>query len=531
MIQALDLVIEAGAWELAPPVSGEPAPGDVDPATQDHGIPVIVTAEDLEKFIWDTFQIRISKHACCPAKGHRSPWEAFCYAYFADGPVCVWKASRGFGGKSFMLSLLAQVEAITLHADVKVLGGSGDQSKRVLHYTELLWELPSAPRHVLANEPGARVTKLVWGNTIEALMASTKSVRGPHPQRLRLDEIDEMQLKVLNAAAGQTMSKGWVKSQTVMSSTHHYPQGTFTQKLQEAADKGWPVFEWCYRANLESNGGWLPDSEIARKQIEVPTSMWTVEYEGQEPSAEGRAFDTEAVKAMFQEGRTCVLADGTVVVAALEEQAAPGGTYGTGADWARKVDYTAIGTLRRDVKPMTLVAIKRGHRRPWPTMIQWLSDILARFPGRNRHDRTGLGDVVHDFAKLSEDDGVIMVGRDRADLLSEYVSGVERGEVIVPWPDILDDSDQAKAIRVMKKEHEYATVEDLYGSDKGKLPDTVAMGALAYKAAKVPPAVGGTREPTPDPKSILQTGIQTGRMSGYMGLGRRRPLDPNRGRG
>lgn len=493
-----DTVVEETIFDLAPPSADSALPA----AAGGWVTPVIETEDDLEAFLWDTFQVRISKHECCPDKGHTSPWKAFCYAFFARGPVCIWKASRGFGGKSYMLSLLAQTEAITLRADVKILGGSGEQARRVLKYTEDLWTLPTAPTHLLDGEPGSRSTKLTTGNTIEALMASTTSVRGPHPQRLRMDEIDEMKLKILNAAAGQTMSKGWVMSNTVLSSTHHYPQGTFTAKLQEAADKGWPVFEWCYRANLESNGGWLPDAEVERKRIEVPAQMWDVEYEGQEPSAEGRAIDTEAVKRMFEQRGD------------LEPEPEPGHLYGTGGDWARKVNHTVIITLKRSVKPIKLVWIKRGQRRPWPTMIGWFKDQWQRFGGTNRHDRTGLGDVVHDFAGVSEDDGVIMVGRDRQDLLSEWFTAIENGEVWVPWPDPTDDSEEARAIRVMAKEHEYITVDDAYG--KGKLPDTVSAGALAYRACKGVIAAGAVKDPEPpEGGSPLQQGFQRGRLSGF----------------
>jgi hypothetical protein len=122
------------------------------------------------------------------------PWEAFCDAYFARSPVTVWKASRGFGGKSQTLALLGNVEAATLRADVNVLGGTGQQSERVLEAMDRFWKHPTAPRDLLASEPAKKETRFVWGNVIRALMASTASVRGPHPQRLRMDEVDEMDL-------------------------------------------------------------------------------------------------------------------------------------------------------------------------------------------------------------------------------------------------------------------------------------------------------------------------------------------------
>ena len=84
------------------------------------------TDRDLLAFVEETFGVRIPAVACCPE--HVAPAQAFCDAYFSRASVAVWKASRGFGGKSTLLALLALTEAITLQADVTVLGGSAQQS-------------------------------------------------------------------------------------------------------------------------------------------------------------------------------------------------------------------------------------------------------------------------------------------------------------------------------------------------------------------------------------------------------------------
>jgi hypothetical protein len=69
---------------------------------------------------------------------------------------------------------------------------------------------------------------MVWGNRIVALMASTKSVRGPHPQRLRLDEVDEIKQGDPGRRPGPADGKGGIKSHVVGASTHQYPDGTMT---------------------------------------------------------------------------------------------------------------------------------------------------------------------------------------------------------------------------------------------------------------------------------------------------------------
>lgn len=425
---------------------------------------------DLLAYVRETFGVVIPNKRVC--QGHRAPAEAFCDAYFARSPVSIWKGSRGFGGKSFTLGLLSVTEACTLAADVTVLGGSGQQSARVLEGMSRLWASASAPRHLLAGDPGQRVTRFRDGQMITALTASQTSVRGPHPQRLRLDEVDEMTLPILEAAQGQPMDRGTVRAQTVMSSTHQYPDGTMTEMLKRAIEKGWPVYEWCWRETLEPHG-WLALSQVERKRNEISAQMWDTEYDLQEPSSEGRAIDTEAVARMFR--RDLGEAKGASGDVLIFEEYAPEGRYAHGSDWARKKDFTIILTLRVDVAPMRVVAFTRTQRRPWPQMVGLLDQRIEQYGGLYAavHDGTGIGDVIAGYLE-GEAEPFIMQGRGRSDLLSEYISAIERDEIAAPF------------IEAMESEHKYATVDDVYGA--GHLPDTLAAGALAYRASKSVPS-------------------------------------------
>lgn len=203
----------------------------------------IADDESLREFVRLAWGVKIPDVQVC--SDHTTPWRAFADAYFARNRVAVWKASRGFGGKSFMLALLGLTEAATLKADVNILGGSGEQSENVHKYAKRFWDYEGAPSNLLASDPLKRETRLAWGNVIKALLASSRSVRGPHPQKLRLDEVDEMELSIFDAAMGQAMSKNGIAAQTVISSTHQHADGTMTEVLKRAAEKGWPVYEWC----------------------------------------------------------------------------------------------------------------------------------------------------------------------------------------------------------------------------------------------------------------------------------------------
>lgn len=414
----------------------------------------------LKLFLSHGFGVRIPDNAVCP--GHTSPWRAFCEAYFARQRVGVWVASRGLGGKSFLLAMLGLVEALTLKADVTILGGSGEQSKRVHDYMTKAWNYPGAPRHLLASDPLKMETTFTWGNTIRALLASQSSVRGPHPQRLRLDEADEADMPIVTAALGQPMSKGGVPAQTVLSSTHHHPDGTMTEILKMAAERSnWIVHEWCYRESMEPHG-WLSADEVAAKRNDVTEQMWHIEYELQAPSAEDRAIQPECVERMFDAALGVYAGRNGEYIEV--EPPRPGARYTTGADWARSQDWSVILTLRTDCAPARLVAFERLGRQPWPTMVQRFEARLARYRGLAQHDATGLGDVVGGYLTKPAF-GVHLTGKLRADLFSSYINLIEQGSIRCP------------KIQFMYGEHLYAKYGDLYG--RGHPPDSFVAGALA----------------------------------------------------
>ena len=420
---------------------------------------------ELKALLKKSFNVVIPDVQVC--QNHTTPFRAFADAYFARHGVTVWKASRGLGGKSFLLALLGHTEAITLAADVTILGGSGEQSIRVLEYLQTF---------AGDEENTSRRTVYSTGGRVTALMASSKSARGPHPQRMRLDEVDEMELLILDAAMGQPMSSPAIPKQTVMSSTHHYADKTFTEVLRRASEKGWPLYEWCYKETSVQPDGWLTQAEVESKRGEVTNAMWLAEYDLQEPSPEGRAILPEAVDACFRAelGEYAGEMGREITI----EEPVKGATYATGADWAKKKDHTVIDTLRTDVRPMRRVAWSRYQRMSWPMMIGKFDARVARYPGPACHDATGLGDVVDDYQE-ADARGIVLSGQTRADVFTKYIAAIE------------DKAIESALIRYCEGEHRYCTNEDLMGGKKGHPPDSFVAGAMAYRASQRP-------EPEPD---------------------------------
>ena len=176
--------------------------------------------------------------------------------------------------------------------------------------------------------------------------------------------------------------------------------------------------------------------------------MWAVEYELQEPSAEGRAIDPAAVERMFDADLgTHILAGDLAHIwrgqpGPPAERAWPdpaGGWYCIGVDWAQKRHHTAAVAVRCDTTPLQVVAAYRTQRRSWEVMTEKVGALLDEYPGPAAHDATGVGSAIGDFPALTPHDqlqGVTLVGRVRTDLFRNYIEAIERHEIVCPRIDV-----------------------------------------------------------------------------------------------
>lgn len=278
---------------------------------------------------------------------------------------------------------------------------------------------------------------------------------------------DEMDLGIFDSAMGQTMAYAGVPAQTVCSSTHQYPDGTMTEILKRAAEKGWPVFHWCYQESMAPPAGWLDPAEVERKRNEVTSLMWETEYELQEPSVEGRAIDAEAVRDLFDERLGVYPGTPGKQIVRIK----PGGDreFYHGADWAKAKDWSVLHSMWANPKgPDVLAAWCRVGRIPWPQIIKLFNDRVERYGGPSCHDATGVGEVCADYLEIDSEGVDFRLKKQRDEMLSNYIAAIERREMKYP------------KIAALETEHKYATWADVYGS--GHLPDSISAGALAQRA-------------------------------------------------
>lgn len=198
-------------------------------------------AEELLDFIQIFWGIHIPRAKVCP--DHTPPAEYVTAAFFEDVQDCICWANRS-GGKTFNGAMVTWLDSLFKPGcETKILGGSGEQSLRMYEHMKAF--ITSPFQHLLEGEALRARTHLINSSNIQILTASTKSVRGPHPQKLKLDEVDEFEDKIYEAALLIPKSAKGIKSSVHMYSTMHKTYGLMNRVITEAAENGCRVFKWC----------------------------------------------------------------------------------------------------------------------------------------------------------------------------------------------------------------------------------------------------------------------------------------------
>ncbi len=208
----------------------------------------IHTPEELNDVLQYGLGIVIPSHVM--VEGHSSPFDALSEVFFETLPNQFWWANRT-GGKSFNLGLLAWLEGqFKNRCSARILGAVFEQSEKSYKALKDVIEENPVLKPSIQYGPTMRRTKWRNKSDVEVLTASVKQVRGPHPQKLRLDEIEEFDPVIFEASLSQTRTAYDVKASTLMASTHHKISGIVDYVLIDLIEKRkvvklskWGVFE------------------------------------------------------------------------------------------------------------------------------------------------------------------------------------------------------------------------------------------------------------------------------------------------
>lgn len=277
------------------------------------------TKESLWHYISYFYGLRIPRASVC--KGHCAPFDYISGSFFGElGDVLVW-ANRG-GGKTENGAVLTLLDSIfRSNCSTRILGGSLDQSLKMYKYIKE--KLGRGFEDHLEREPTKRETKFLNGSTIEVLTQSPRSVRGPHVQRLRCDEIDEFNPEVWDAVQFVTTSSEDIKATFEGLSTMHKPYGIFQEAVESGAYKVlkfcvWETIEKCQdyscsrcplsercQGKARNSDGFIPIGDIIRIYNRSSDESWISEEENKRPSFRGRVYKVFKDEEVENGGHIC----------------------------------------------------------------------------------------------------------------------------------------------------------------------------------------------------------------------------------
>lgn len=223
------------------------------------------TPEELHEWIVKHLGVNVPRGPVL--EGHTAPFEYLRWAFFGgDGPRdCVVWANRG-GGKTYLGAVATLLDLVFRPGiEVRVLGGSLEQSRRMLAHLRRLFDAGTHPE--LAALVKGRMTErrlaLTNGSEVELLAASQTSVRGTRVQKVRCDEVDLFDPEIWEAVQLTTRSKvidvqglgrHTIHGSVECLSTMHEPHGVMHALVKEARAGRRALFRWGVVDVLERCG-------------------------------------------------------------------------------------------------------------------------------------------------------------------------------------------------------------------------------------------------------------------------------------
>lgn len=213
-----------------------------------------VARKDRRLLDWIGFATHLRLSHCDVCRGHVAPGNYF-EKLFIDRPALALVHGPRGGGKSYLSALDSHLTS-RWHPghQTRILGGSKGQSEQI--YLALR-ELSG-----LRGEEGdgeLSIKKLLSdraiynnGSEVKILAASSTGVRGPHVPSLKLDEVDEIDPELREAAMGMSMNRqDGLRASVVMTSTWHRLGGPMADLVDRASAGEFPLYTFCIFEVLE----------------------------------------------------------------------------------------------------------------------------------------------------------------------------------------------------------------------------------------------------------------------------------------
>jgi len=262
--------------------------------------------DDLIFYVKEFLGFEYPKKAFC--SHHDAPSQIMCDAFFERVSFLLLWANRT-GGKTQLVALLNHLDSMFRGPlEIVTAGAALDQSHKGYQYFLKSFEHPLLKPYI-GNSIQSR-TDLTNQSSVQIITGSYKGFNGPHPAKVRIDEVELMEWLILEEGLNMSKSTKTARAQDVLSSTRKFSRGTVQRLLDEKDERGLSVKSYCIwdiveRCERECHGdkkygdcpiyhlcsgkahegmGWYPIHDLIKKGMNLTKSTFEAQWENKRPS-------------------------------------------------------------------------------------------------------------------------------------------------------------------------------------------------------------------------------------------------------
>jgi hypothetical protein len=214
------------------------------------------TPEQVEKIsrVAAYFGLKVPTRPVC--RGHTAPGYFLARWVYDRPPLSLVHGPRG-GGKSLLRGFADYLLAVEHKGlGVRILGGSLAQATQIYDALALFEKRAKERNAGLCLIPALNKQSATFfnGSKVEILAASSKQVHGPHVPQLDLDEIDEMDPEIREAATPMAMAMNGIPASISMTSTYHRVGGPMSQLIDKIPTSTFCAFDVLERCPEDRSG-------------------------------------------------------------------------------------------------------------------------------------------------------------------------------------------------------------------------------------------------------------------------------------
>lgn len=201
----------------------------------------------LQQFLETYLGYEIPQKAFCPH--HQSPFDFLADQFFERTKTTFGFANRS-GGKTRTVAVLNVLDMV-FKAGVEIASAGAIQEQANRGYEYLCDLFAREPLNQLMWSSTKAETILTNGSTARILVATWHGFNSPHPQKVRIDEIELIHPNILQEGFQMSQAKGAYAAQDTLTSTRKFPSGTVQKLIDEADQRKVKIISWCIFETVE----------------------------------------------------------------------------------------------------------------------------------------------------------------------------------------------------------------------------------------------------------------------------------------